>query len=307
MNPSHPDTHRFLYYWEYLKRFGQESYETWRRDFLIAILLAIIPTIFKWKDRTVWEGAVLGTISALLLFGVFALWHLVHTSFILYHERAHHEFSGIRVTPWGYGVWGIVVLLAVVAGISYAVLHDPFSKPPVVLRVPDPSPPMIIAPPSTGTNLPQNGGTKNPKPPARPGPPTVGASQPPPQVTPPASQYQQPPATFLDRVIQENRGLTPDDRNRLSTALYECDQFIKQSQAVGYKINEEFRKLGTDRQSRALAKNVDEHIKSLHDLDTPAWDQYHGLQRFQDKWQYFPTKWPTCLAIIPSMREWACS
>jgi hypothetical protein len=97
-----------------------------------------------------------------------------------------------------------------------------------------------------------------------------------------------PPATFLDRVVQENRGLTPDDRNRLSTELYECDQFIKQSQAVGYKLNTEFGKLSNDRQSGALAKNVDDHIKFFRDLDTTAWSQYHGLQHFQEKWQYFP-------------------
>lgn len=131
---------------------------------------------------------------------------------------------------------------------------------------------------------------KSPKPPVRTGAPQPAApntaSQPPNRTTSAASRPQQ-PVTFLDRVVQENRGLTPDDRNRLSTELYECDQFIKQSQAVGYKLNLEFGKLSNDRQSGALAKNVDEHIKILHDLDTSAWDRYHGLQRLQEKWQYF--------------------
>jgi hypothetical protein len=104
----------------------------------------------------------------------------------------------------------------------------------------------------------------------------------------PQASESAPPATFLDRVVRENRGLTPDDRNRLSTELYECDQFIKQSQAVGYELNSELGKLTNDRQSGALAKNVDDHIKLLRDLDTPAWNQYHGLQHFQEKWQYFP-------------------
>jgi hypothetical protein len=294
MNQSHSDTHRLRYYWEYLKRFGKESSETWRRDFLIAFLLAIIPTFLARGNRTVWEGAVLGAVAALLLFGAFALWHLVHTSFILYHERTHPEFGGIRYTHWRYGALGIAILLAVIGGASYAVLlYDPFRKPPVVLRVPTPSPPIIAT--STGTNPPQSDGvhTKSAKPPARTGPsqPAVpnSASQATPQATSPVTQPQQ-PVTFLDRVVQENRGLTPDDRNRLSTELYECDQFIKQSQAVGYKLNLEFGKLSNDRQNGALSKNVDEHIRILHDLGTSAWDRYHGLQHFQEKWQYFPNQ-----------------
>src|SRR4029077_1260740 len=35
-------------------------------------------------------------------------------------------------------------------------------------------------------------------------------------------------------------------------------------------------------------KNVDDHIQSFRDFDTSAWGQYHGLQRLQEKWQYFP-------------------
>jgi hypothetical protein len=53
-------------------------------------------------------------------------------------------------------------------------------------------------------------------------------------------------------------------------------------------LNTEFGKLSNDRQSGALAKNVDDHIKFFRDLDTSAWGQYHGLQRLQERWQYFP-------------------
>jgi hypothetical protein len=109
-----------------------------------------------------------------------------------------------------------------------------------------------------------------------------------PSRTPPEVAQSPPqPTTFLERVVLENRGLTPDDRNRLSTELYECDQFIKQSQEIGYKLTGELAKLSNDRQSGALAKNVEEHIKLLSELDAPAWDRYHGLQHFQEKWQYF--------------------
>lgn len=105
-----------------------------------------------------------------------------------------------------------------------------------------------------------------------------------PQATP---QVQAVPATFLDRVVQENRGLTPNDRNRLSDELYAADKFLKQSQAVGYKVSSELGKLSADRQNGALAKNVEEHIKALSDLDPASWDQYHGLQKFQTDYQYF--------------------
>jgi hypothetical protein len=284
--------HGLGYYWEYIKRFGRESSETWWKDFLIAFLLAVIPIFLAWGDRTVMQGASLAVEAIGLLFGVVALRHLVHTSLILFRERAHPEYGGIRRTHWGYGVWGAVILLALVAGIAYGASHGWLRRlPPVVLQVRAPTTPTITT--LQVVNPPQTDATreaKTPKPSSQTGAsktPTPNAAgqtpSPPPQVT-----QSSPPATFLDRVVQENRGLTADDRNRLSTELYDCDQFIKRSQAVGYKLNAEFGKLSNDRQSGALAKNVDDHIKVLRDLGPLAWDQYHGLQHFQDKWQYFP-------------------
>jgi hypothetical protein len=207
-------------------------------------------------------------------------------------KHAHPEHGGIRVTSWGYGVWGAVILVALVMGISYGAVHGWSHKlTPVVLYAPAPLPPInttqqVVR--TSGNNAARE--TKTSTPPAHAGashsPAPNNASQTPSQTSPQVAQSQ-PPVTFLDRVVQENRGFPPDDRNRLSTELYECDQFIKQSQAVGYKLNAEFGKLSNDRQTRALATNVDSHVRFLQDLDTSAWDQYHGLQRFQDKWQYF--------------------
>lgn len=287
------NVHGLRYYWEYIKRFGKESSETWWKDFVIALLLAVIPILLAWGDRTVLQGASLTVEAIVLLFGVVALRHLVHTSLILFRERAHPEYGGIRYTHWGYGVWGASILLALVAGITYGASHGWLRKlPPVVLQVPAPTTPTItslqvVSPPQTGAAR----ETKAPKPLSQTGaskaPTPNTAGQTPFQTLPQVAQSS-PPATFLDRVVQENRGLTPDDRNRLSTELYECDQFIKQSQMVGNKLNAEFGKLSNDRQSGALAKNVDDHIKFLRDLDTSTWNQYHGLQHLQDKWQYFP-------------------
>ena len=112
------------------------------------------------------------------------------------------------------------------------------------------------------------------------------ASQTPPPATSPVIQPQQ-PVTVLDRVVLENRGLTPDDKNRLSNELYECDQFIKQSQAVGVKISNELNKITNDRQSGVIAKNVEEHIKVLRELSESAKGQYSGLVQLQQKWRYF--------------------
>lgn len=297
MQHLHENVHSLRYYWEYIKRFGKESAETWWKDFLIAFLLAIIPIFLAWGDRTVLQGALLAVEAIGLLFGAVALRHLFRTSLILFRERAHPEGGGIRYTQWGYGVWGAGILLALIAGTSYGTFHGWLRKlPPIVLHLPAPNTPALTT--TQVAALPQNSASSKTKTPTPPAPTRTSASQiPAPNTTnqtPPQTSAQvaqlPPPVTFLDRVVQENRGLTPDDRNRLSTELYECDQFIKESQAVGYKVNAEFNKLSNDRQSGALAKNVDGHIKSLRELDPLAWNQYHGLQRVQEKWQYFPNQ-----------------
>lgn len=278
------------YYWEYLKRFGKESSETWWKDFAIALLLAILPVVFAWGDRTVLQGALLTLEAIALLFGVVALRHLVHTSFILFRERAHPEYGGIRYTHWGYGCWGAGILLVLAALVYYAGSHRWLRKPPpVVLSLPAPLPPtftMQVVRPS------EPHGARSEYEPTK-----TGASQTPAQNSasqgpshPPTIAQSPPPATFLDRVVQENRALTPDDRNRFSTELYECDQFIKHAQDIGYKENQEFGKISNDRGHGALASTVGEHIKTWRDLDSAAQDEYQALVRFQQKWQYFADK-----------------
>jgi len=293
MEHAHENLRGPRYYWEYIKRFGKESSQTWWKDFVISLLIAVIPIALAWGDRTVLQGALLTVESVGLLFGVVALRHLIRTSLILFRERAHPEYGGVRYTHWGYGVWGASILLALIAGLIYGPSHGWLRKlPPVVLQAPAPAIPTITT--SQVVRPPQVDAAREIK--ATKPSLEAGASSTPRQntmVPTPAQTPQRPaqssqPATFLDRVVQENRGLTPDDRNRFSTELYECDQFIKQGQAFGYKLNAEFGKLTNDRQSGALAKNVDEHIKFFRDLNTPAWDQYHGLQHLQEKWQYFP-------------------
>jgi hypothetical protein len=69
--------------------------------------------------------------------------------------------------------------------------------------------------------------------------------------------------------------------------LIERSCLLKQTQAVGYKVANEFTKISNDRQSGALAKNVDEHVKALRDLEPAATDQYNALMKFQSDSQYF--------------------
>lgn len=294
MEYLHERVHGTLYYWEYIKRFGKESYHTLRRDFGITLLLAIITVslAWVWGDRTMLQDALLGAEAVVLLYGLITLWHLLHTSLILFRERAHPEYGGVRYTPWGYGVWGAGVVLALIMAITYGGFYEWLRKlPPVVLNMPAPAAPIIRA--QQAVNPPESNArheTKTLRPLAQttePKIPTPNTANQTPQQVPKQVAPSPPPATFLDRVVQENRALTPDDRNRFSTELYECNQFIEQSRAVAYKLNAEFGKLTNDRGSGTLAKNVDDHIKILRQLDKPAWDQYHGLQNFQGKWQYF--------------------
>src|SRR6266403_222014 len=169
MNRSHPDTHRLPYYWEYLKRFGKESFEKLWKDFSISFALATLQVLFKWSDQTVWESAALGGKTVALVFGVLALWHLFHTSFILFSERAHPEYGGIQYTNFWYGAWGAAVFLALIAVVAYAALPDWLRNPqPIVFRVTAPA----VIPPAPVSSPPQSNDAhmKSAKPPARPRP-----------------------------------------------------------------------------------------------------------------------------------------
>jgi len=276
------------YYWEYVKRFGKESAETFRRDFFVSILIAALTWLLGHGDRSVRDDVVLGLEATFAAFSIIALGHLVHVSHILYRERFHPETGGMEVVSRGYGVLGLTLLLmmfGIVGYISYDRLlrrMDLFAISIKGPAAPDVSRP--ANPPASESKLP----VKKPNP---------ESSAVPSQVTTPSTQAQaQPlvqapsparPATFLDRVVQKNRGLTPADRNRLSDVLYSADKYLKDCEALGYKLNLEFGALTRDRVSGELAKNVDDHIKVFHALKTAGWDEYHALQKFQADHEYF--------------------
>jgi len=285
---EHTKVRAFPYYWEYVKRFGKESSETFRRDFLVSVLVAIATWVIGHGDRSVADGVVLGLEATLTAFALIAVVHLLHVSLLLHRERYHPENGGIEFVSSSYGVLGLALLVIMIAVAGYGT-YNALLRHTDTINISMPSP---VAPPIQRIGIPparETGrSTETPKlsahpiqsQPATPNP----QMQPSIQVSP---QQQAPPVTFLDRVVQKNRGLTPADRNRLSDVLYSADKFLKQCQGLGYKVNSEFGLLNRDRQSGALAKNVNDHIKSFKDLDVVGWEQYHALQKFQSDNQYF--------------------
>jgi hypothetical protein len=281
MAHPHESIEALSYYWEYVKRFGKESYERFKRDFGLSILIALVSALIRLGDRSVWEATIVFLESTAVVFACFAIYHLFHVALLIFRERLHPENGGIRFVQKRYGFIGIGLLLAMACGAAYTTYVLLLRRlPPLVVTLPKP-----VQPPEIEITRPDhNPGSKN----SRPQP---VASQPPPsnptvRVAPP-QVAQQPPVTWLDRMVQENRGLTSFDREKLSQDLYAADKLLQQTQAVGYKVSGEFTKIGNDRQTGALAKNVEEHIKALKDLEPAANDQYNSLMKFQTDSQYF--------------------
>jgi hypothetical protein len=281
------------YYWEFLARWGQECYRSWRHEIALAVVLSLLTYLVSLGDNGALKSTEVTLEANLLLFLIFVLIHLIRTPYLLHRDRTHPIEGGIPYVGRGFGIFGIALILVLAGCASYGIydlwLHE---APIIALISKTPPPPSFTEPAITALrrNAPSDVGSslgKIPPKTAEPKPlPLATVAQAP--IQPPQASQSQPPVTFLDRVVRENRGLTPDDRNRLSTELYEADQFIEQSRGVGYKLSTEFSKISNERQNGALAKDVDDQIKVLRDLDAPAWDEYHGLQRFQDKWKYFP-------------------
>jgi hypothetical protein len=238
-------------------------------------------------DRSVTDAVVLGLEASFIAFTAIAMVHLMHVSLLLHRERYHPENGGIERVSSGYGIWGFVLLMSMFALLGSGIYKTLLRRiDPVAISIGAPGPPAIQekeTPPAREAGR----SAKTPDFSLHSIPPQSAANQQAQAQTQSPSPQQVPPTTFLDRVVQKNRGLTPADRNRLSDVLYSADKYLKQCRALGYKVNSEFDQLNRDRQSGALAKNVSDHIKSLKDLDAEAWEQYHLLQKLQSDNQYF--------------------
>jgi hypothetical protein len=288
MPHSHEDIQAHRYYWEYVKRFGKECAERFKRDFYITVVAGMIALIVAWflKDRDNTRATILTLGAVAGTFLLCAVQHLFHVTLLLFRERYHPETGGIRVVGAGYGVLGIVLLFAMLCGsglITYGLLLR--RTPDFVVNFPVPKQPIIEQNTDRTKSEHDNPTPKNSPP--QTGTPQPNQPNPTVQTPPPQNAQQPPPVTWLDRMVQENRGLTSFDREKLSQDLYAADKLLKQTQAVGYKVSTEFTKISNDRQSAALAKNVEEHIKALKDLEPAATDQYNALMKFQTDSQYF--------------------
>jgi hypothetical protein len=62
---------------------------------------------------------------------------------------------------------------------------------------------------------------------------------------------------------------------------------LDSGQALGGKVYTELGKINKDQQSGALATNVDEHIKTLHEIKPLGLAYYKSLEQAIDKWKYY--------------------
>lgn len=285
MPHPHEDIKAHRYYWEYIKRFGKESLEAFKRDFGISVLIALAGAAVRFGDRGVWDATVVFLQGVAVVFSGFAIYHLCHVAVLIFRERLHPDNGGIRQVSKGFGFLGIGLLVAMACGVayvSYALLLRRLPTFVVILPKPVQPPEIEITRPDHNPASPVS---KNPRPQPVTSPP-VSPNQPI-QTAPPQAAQLPPPVTWLDRMVQENRALTPFDRDKLAQELYATDRLLKQMQAVGYKVNSEFGKISQDRQSGVLAKNVEEHIKNLKELEPAANEQYNAMMKFQTDNQYF--------------------
>ena len=96
-----------------------------------------------------------------------------------------------------------------------------------------------------------------------------------------------PPPTQRDRILAINAHLTEGDRNRFSNALSEFDESLNQGDSIFYKISDEGNRLVQDRQSGAITKNVQSHLKTLTALAADGWRYQKAFPVTRNKWDMF--------------------
>ena len=209
-----PHAKPHLYYWRFLLEFGQECYRTWRWELLASLVVSFVTYLMtKGDDPLAWRNFKVAFLATAITLAAFAFWHLVRTPWLVHRSV---NASAEATIHWSSAVFGIVVLIGLGAGVYLAVGY--------LIAVPSPPLVKIVAPPPPATlaqaqEIPQKANKTSSV------PPSVNASQSPsarsqtPSPTPPQVAQSGAPATFLDRVVQENRSLTPDDRNRLQPSF----------------------------------------------------------------------------------------
>jgi len=282
----------WTYYWEFLKRFGEESSLSWFRVIWASIALIPIFLFLTWpSDKHAWDTARLGLEGNFVFYSLIVIFQLARTPYLLHRERSLPEYEGERIVRALYGVYGIGLLCLLVAISGYWIVK-PWIGQSSTLVVMAPTTPQIILGNQTASDPPRGPANLGKLPQATsPTPARMTASpsatvQPSTQTGSSASQSAA-PQTQLDRVVQTDRNLTPDDRNRLSNALYDYSQVLDSGTTLGYKVFNELGKINQDLQSTNLVTNVDVHIKTLHDITPLAKEYYKTLEQTINKGRYY--------------------
>lgn len=127
------------YYWMAFRHFGESVVRAIGKDFLIALALGTFTFLVSWLvgETNAFRAFLIALISLSGLLGIFAFKHSLHTPFLI-HQSKETERSA-RKLHWIYGVIGVFVPLAIVAGFvslglwAYATRQMP-SAPP--LKIP---------------------------------------------------------------------------------------------------------------------------------------------------------------------------
>lgn len=132
------------YYWLFLKKFGNEFYRTWRWELAASVVSSIsLTVVIYFFDSTeysrAWKDLKLVLLATALTMFLFALWHLVHSPWLLHKMIMERDAS----EHWAWGMLGIVALVAILfsgyMGIQYAWSTRNI---PVVINIPAPSKPI---------------------------------------------------------------------------------------------------------------------------------------------------------------------
>jgi hypothetical protein len=97
------------FYWKMCEHFGLECYKTWRAELLASVVIVVFTSVItqQWKD---FKTALLATGLTL---GIFAIWHLLRTPWIL-HRHMHGDSTA--EPGKSAGIFGLIALVGIVVG-----------------------------------------------------------------------------------------------------------------------------------------------------------------------------------------------
>jgi hypothetical protein len=128
-----------LYYWRFCQKFGEECYRTWRAELLASLIVSLLTYfILKGDDPLAGRNFKIALLATVLTLAGFALWHLVRTPWLVHREVSAEETPATR---WSFGIFGIAVLIGLIAGAFVLVGYLGAVPSPPVVRIVAPPPP----------------------------------------------------------------------------------------------------------------------------------------------------------------------